>query len=61
MAVPPLGAMLIYSEGMIDEAVQFNRPARERTIPVSGRVIYVQNIQGAVGWLLKWQGNEPFK
>jgi hypothetical protein len=26
MAVPPLGAVLIYSEGMFDEAVQFNGP-----------------------------------
>jgi hypothetical protein len=47
MVVPPLGAALIYSEGMIEEAVQFNGTARERTIPVSGGMIYVQNIVGA--------------
>jgi hypothetical protein len=62
--VPPSGAVLIYSEGKIDEAVRFNGPVTQASIPVSGGVIYVQKIQGATDWtleVLSSQGGEPPK
>lgn len=62
--IPPSGAVLIYLEGKSDEAVRFNGPVSEGTIPVSGGVIYVQKVDGATDWtleVLKWQENAPAK
>jgi len=62
--IPPSGAVLIYSEGKSDEAIRFNGPVSDGTIPVSGGVIYVQKIQGATDWtleVLKWQNSAPPK
>ena len=62
--IPPSGAVLIYSEGKLDEAVRFNGPATQATIPVSGGVLYVQKVDGATDWtleVLKWQAADPPK
>jgi hypothetical protein len=62
--IPPSGAVLIYLEGKSDEAIRFSGPVSERTIPVSGGVIYVQKVDGATDWtleVLKWQDNAPAK
>jgi hypothetical protein len=62
--IPPSGAILIYLEGKSDEAIRFNGPVSEGTIPVSGGVIYVQKVDGATDWtleVLKWQDNAPAK
>ena len=62
--IPPSGAVLIYSQGKIDEAVRFNGPVSQGTIPVAGGMIFVQKIQGATDWtleVLSWKGADPAK
>jgi hypothetical protein len=62
--IPPSGAVLIYLEGKSDQAVRFNGPVSEGTIPISGGVIYVRKVDGATDWtleVLKWQDNAPAK
>jgi hypothetical protein len=62
--IPPSGAILIYLEGKSDEAIRFNGPVSEGTIPISGGVIFVQKVDGATDWtleVLKWQDNAPAK
>jgi hypothetical protein len=61
--IPPSGAVLIYSQGKADEAVRFNGPTSDGTVPLSGGALYVQKIEGATDWtleVLKWQtGDAP--
>lgn len=62
--IPPSGAVLIFSEGKMDEAVRFNGPASQGTVPLSGGMLYVKKVDGATDWtleVLRWQGPEGAK
>ena len=62
--IPPSGAVLIFSEGKMDEAVRFNGPASQGTVPLTGGMLYVKKVDGATDWtleVLKWQGPEGAK
>jgi hypothetical protein len=54
---PPSGAVLVYSPRAADP-IRFNGPHETKDVPIDGPTIYIQLVQGAASFQIRFNGWE---